>query len=224
MVQVTDMNKMEAFMFAAINPKTGRLRYSRTYLTYGLAGVALSELHRQGKLDWDGRNVKATAKGSAGEELLDEMMGLIRKKEKPCGLRTLISTVPYRLRRFSGRVLQGLEDNGMLRIEEHRFLGLIPYKSYDITRTTEQGRLVKRLKEIVLSGEKRPDPDLALQISLLAACGSLKGLFEREERAKAHETLKKINKGGYFSTLEPFEKEVQKTVRKIIAASRGAGA
>lgn len=216
------MNRMETFIFAAINPQSGSLGYSKTYLGYGLAGIALAQLYRQDRITWDGKSVAGAGKGSAGDDLLDEILQLVLKREKPYRPQSLISTSLYRVPRLSKRVLERLEDNGMIRIEQQRFLGLIPYNRYNITRINEHGRLVKELKDIIVRGEKQPDAEIALLISMLSACGVLKGLFAREERKQVRETLKKINKGEYFRTLSLFDKDIQKSVRQIIAASNAA--
>jgi hypothetical protein len=213
---------MEEFVFISINKTTGALYSPKSYLTYGLAGLALAELYRQGKITWDGKSVIAAGKSSTGDHLLDELMRMIENRKAPYRLQLLIGGTHYKVPRFCARILERLEDNGHIRIEQRRFLGLIPYSRYIVSRVSEHEGLIKELKSIVLSGERKPEACQALLLSNLQACGVLRRLFNKEERRKANELLKKIAKGNYFETLNPFEEEVLKAVRRAIAAARSS--
>lgn len=216
------MNILEAFMFASINEKNGSLLYSRSILTYGLAGIALVELAGMGRISYDGKRVTAGTASLTGDELLDQILSVLAKKTSVCKTHSLISSISYKVNRFAKRLLERLEDNGFIKIEQSRFLGLIPYDRYIISRTSEHERLIRELKDIVLNTDKRPEPDKALIITILHACGVLRKLFDKNERKQAHYTLKMIGKAEFFETLGDFGKEVHKAVKAIIAAAHAA--
>lgn len=211
-------------MFVSINEKNGALLYSRSMLTYGLAGIALGELAAMGRVSFDGKRVTAGTTSLTGDEFLDDVLNVLAKKASAYKTSYLISSISHKVNRFAKRLLERLEDNGFIRIEQRRFLGLIPYDRYIVSRIREHEKIVRELKDIVLEGNKRPGPKIALLLTMLNTCDVLRRLFDKEERKQVRGTLKKIGKAEFFETLDDFGKDLQKAVKAIIAAAHAAAA
>jgi hypothetical protein len=216
------MNTMEAFMLASINEKNGALLNAKSMLTYGLAGIVVYEISNAGRLSFDGKHVALNSSSHTRDVFLDDVIDFMAKTQKAYKTSTLVSRLAYKVKRFARRILEKLEDNGSIKIEQNRFLGLIPYNRYVISRVNEHKKLVNEIKEIIRTGDKKPENQKALLISILSACSILHRLFDREERKQYRNTFKLIRKAAYFETLDEIGAEVHKAVKTAIAAAQAA--
>jgi hypothetical protein len=218
------MNTMEAFMLVSINEKNGALLNARSMLTYGLAGIAVYELSNEGRISFDGKHVTLNSSSHTGNVFLDDTIDVMAKKQTAHKTSILVSRLVYKVNRFARRILENLEDSGSIKIEQSRFLGLIPYTRYVISRVNEQKKLVNEIREIIRNGEKKADKHKAFLISILSACSILHRLFGKEERKQYRDIFKSIRKGAYFETLDDVGAEVHKAVKTAIAAAQTAAA
>ena len=216
------MNNMQAFMFVSINRDTARMAAPRNYVLYGAGAIALFELLKQGKLKCDGKSVSSVSSASIGLEILDEVNKVIIKKGSSYRMRSLVSAVPYKVKGFGRRLMEDLEDNGMIRLEQGRFLGLIPYNKYMVTNAGRHEKLINELKNIVIAGNRRAEPDMAFLISLLLVCRVLKRLFRKEEKRELKEVFRSIGKFSFFETLDSNAAAVLKATRDAITAAEAA--
>ncbi len=216
------MNTMDVFMLVSINEKNGALLNRRSMLAYGLAGIAVHELSITGRLSFEGKVVTLKSSSHTGDLLLDEVIDFMEKRHKSCKVTALVTRLSFKVNRIAKRTLERLEDNGNIKIEQNRFLGLIPYNRYIISRVNEHEKLVNEIKEIIRNGDKRPEVRQALLISVLCACSVLHRLFDREERKQYRETFRRIGKATYFETLDEFGAEVHKAVKAAITAANAA--
>ncbi len=216
------MNNMQAFVFVSINRETARMTAQRSIMLYGAGAIALFELLKQGKLKCDGKRVSSVSSTSAGSEILDEVNKVIIKKGSSYRMRTLVSSLPYKLKGFRRRLTDDLEDNGMIRVEQGRFLGLIPYNRYIVTNDGRHEKLINELKNVVITGDRRAERDMAFLISLLLVCRVLKRLFRKEEKRELKEVFRSIGKFSFFEKLDSNTTAVLKATRDAIAAAETA--
>ena len=182
------------------------------------------ELIKLGKLKCDVKSVVSVSSVSVGEAFLDEVHKVIQNKRSAYRLRTLIGSVPYRIKGLGRRLFEDLEDNGMLRIEQSRFLGLIPYNRYIVTKTVAYEKLTNEMKDIVRTGKSRTDQDTAFLITLLHICRGLRKFFNRDEREKHRDIFRQIGKFTFFEALDDNAKAVLKGVRDAVTAAEAAAA
>lgn len=218
------MDLMEKFVFSSINDKKSRWYVGRTYIRYCLSGIALIQLSRQNKIQIEDKKVSVRDTSSTGNQILDEVLALLAKKTSPIKLNSLISPISYKVKKMDGRVLERLEDNGYLKIEQERFLGIIPYEHYVITHVIERSKLISDLKDIILHDHKTPDADSIALISMANSCGILRKYFSGDERKRVKQRLKLISKGKYFETRDEALYSVALAVKKAIQASQAVAA
>lgn len=216
------MNTMETLVFASISGKDGRMLASSQFLAFGVCGVAVAELIDMGRMKFDGKHVSLTSTASTGNPILDEICAFVEKRKSRYRLDALITSVPYYMKRMMRRLTESLEDNGHIRIEQYRFLGLIPYNRFIVSRVAQHQKLVKELKDVTLKGEKGTDAGKAFLIALLYECGAYRRFFNKDERTQVKESFKTIRKGAYFDNLDETGIKIQKSVRSAIAASQAA--
>lgn len=216
------MNSLQTFVFASISRDSGRLAINKSYIMYGAGAIALYELLKLGRLTCDGKSVASVSSASVASEVSDEVNKLIIKKGSPYRMRSLISAVPYKLRSLFRQLTENLEDNGLIRLEQGRFLGLLPYNRYVVTNEGKHEKMLFELKYTLISGNRKAEPDMAFLISLLYICRVLKNLFRKEEKKELKEVFRSIGKFSFFETLDASSTAVLKAVRDAITAAEAA--
>lgn len=216
------MNALEIFMFISINPKNGGLFNSRTFIRYGLVGIAIAELFKLGKVNIDGKHLTINNTESTNHEILNDVLQVLSRKTTPQRLDSLVYSVAYKVRGIDRRVFEKLEDNGFLMINQKKFLGLFPYKRYTVTYEAERDKIIKGYKEIILNGDKSPDAESMLLISMTTVCEFSRRFFSKEEKRQAAGALKLIKKGKFFEPSDDVNARIIKAVQRAIVATQAA--
>jgi hypothetical protein len=216
------MKTIDRFMFIAINQKNCGLYTAITFLRYAIAGIAINQLAEQEKIFIENNKLSVKDTSATGDALLDEILQVLAKKDKPQRLDSSIFSISYKVGRLDRRVLESLEDNGWLRIDQERFLGLFPYKRYVITNETEKENIINSYKETLLNGIKSIDRESMLIISMATVSGFMGKLFLREEKGRIYNALKQIKKGTYFEPKDEIMSDVIAAVKRTIAATQSA--
>lgn len=207
-------------MLAAVNTRNGRLYNHGSYMNYGLSGIAVVELIRQGRLALENGKLIVKDASPTREDILDEVLQVIAAKTPPRKLNNWISLLPFKVKRIYKRVMERLEDNGILRIEEGKLLGLIPSRKYIVTNTFERDKIVNLCREALLKGDRSPGREMALVIAIAAVSGLLGRFFSREELKGLKGSIKQLKKGLYFEAGSDSMNEAAAAVQKAIAAAQ----
>jgi hypothetical protein len=217
------MNVMEKFMLAAVDTRNSILYNYGMYSSYGLSGIAIVELIRLGRLDIESDLITVKDASSTGNELLDEVLQAIAAKEKPKKMDHWVASLPYKVKRFDKRVMEKLEDNGALRIEQGRILLLFPSRKYIVTDESERNKTVNACREAILSGNRSPEYETMLILSITAACSFAEKFFSKDELKGLKETFKQLRKGNFFIAGDnDLAKKVAFAVQKAISAAQTA--
>lgn len=95
------------------------------------------------------------------------------------------------------RVANGLVAKGVLRLEERRYLWVIPYEAYPQQDASAKYWVKQHLRAVILGGET-PDPHTIGLLSLLKACSMLNLVFTRDKRRAAGKKVNELVKGELF--------------------------
>lgn len=213
---------MEMYMLSAVNTKNRRLYNYGSYLSYGLSGIAVVELIRQGRIAIEDDKLIVKDSSSTRDDLLDKVLQVIADKPAPRKLNSWISLLPYKVKRIDRRVMERLEDNGILRIEQGRFLILFPSRKYIVTNEAERDKIVNVCRDVLFKGDRSPGPEIMLVISVAAASGFIDRFFIKEERKGLKDTFKQLRKGTYFKADTDGIKQVVVAIQRAIAATQAA--
>ena len=176
---------------------SGKPLVSTAYLDLGLGGALLLDLvlHERATLDGD-RVLAAAAAGDAagtGDALLDGALGRIRGEATP-------RKPEHWVRRLSkgtrDAVQRRLVDAGILRLEQHKVLGLIPVRRTPEVDGRVEAELVGRLRDVVLSGAT-PDARTAAIVSLALAFGLERHLFPGAARRAVARRMQQVAEGEW---------------------------
>jgi hypothetical protein len=183
----------EELLLLALNEEKGTVVMAGSIgLPYGLAGALLIELAADGLIRVEGKELVAAPGGSARDEVLDEVLGVIRSAKRTRDLKSWVGKIGRSAGKLKGRLLDRLVAKGILRREEHRLLLLFPTTRYPETNPMPEYAVRERVRR-ALRGMTPPDGHTAALISLVHACDLVGVLFEKGERREAKKRAKEIS-------------------------------
>ena len=185
-------------------------------MTYGLAGAMIIDLAQAGLVRIEGKDLVASPRGSARDEILDEVLEGVRSSPK---VRSLGHWVGHfgRSGKFKKRFLARLAGKGIVAHEEGRFLGIFPTSRYPQLDPRPEAAVRERLRAGIMGAASPGEREGAL-ISLVHACDLVGVLFEKGERREAKAKAKEI------SRRQPIGSAVARAVEAVRAAVIAAAA
>lgn len=215
----TKLNLAEELLLLALNDEKGTVLMAGSMgLPYGLAGALLTELVEAGLLRIEGKAVVAASSGAARDEVLDEVLGLVRASAKTRDIRHWVGKIGRSAGKIRRKLADRLVDTRILQKEEHRLLLIFPTRRYPQTNPMPEYGIRERVRQ-ALRGMTPPDARTAALISLVHACDLTGMLFEKGERREAKKRAKEISAG------QPVGSAVARVVEAakagVIAAAAG---
>ena len=184
----------EAFLVLALRPD-GTVR-DRVFGTpdYGLVGAVLVELSLRNRIRIGERGaLEVTDRAPTGDGVLDAALERIAA-EKRRDARHWVRTLKGSLDHPWDRVAEPLVARGALRREDRRVLWIFPSRRYLLVDASVREEALARVRGLLLGGEP-PEPWTVGLVSLLRACGLLRGLFPRDQQKQAERRSKDIVEG-----------------------------
>jgi golgi phosphoprotein 3 len=180
----------ELLLLGLHDEKGTMLSASALAMPYGLAGAMLIELAQGGLVRIEGKALAASPRGSARDEILDEVLEAVRSSPKARSIDHWVGRFG-RSGKFKKRFLARLAGKGIVTHEEGRFLGIFPTSRYPQLDPRPEAGVRERVRSGVLGAASPGDRDGAL-ISLVHACDLVGVLFEKSERREAKARAKEI--------------------------------
>jgi len=202
----------------ALHEEKGRVPASlATSLHYGLGGAILAELILQGRVGLDDNRKAVVVNNSmfGDDNLLNEGLERIQASGRHHKSTYWVSTFSDYIKKLEKRLARRLVDQGVLRMEEKRFLGVVPYEAYPAQDASARFWIKQHLRSVVLGGEA-PDAHTATLLSLVRACDLLERVFTRDEMKRARRKIEELTRG------EAIGEAVQQAIEIIEAATMAA--
>jgi hypothetical protein len=175
-----------------IDARRPRLRGG--YLTFALAGSLLIELTLKEQVALGEKNrVEIADSTKPTEALAAEAFALISSSKKTKDTTYWISVLASRIPHLVERSAEPLVSAGVLRIEKRRWLGLIPYRVFELIDRNHRERLIANLLD-VLRGHRKPDTDMIHLVQLAHAACLLVSWFPKEEKKVLLDRLVEIGR------------------------------
>jgi len=125
------LNTLTKFLLVAHHPEKGRFLISDAHINYGIIGAALLEMSLDEQIKIEENKLILLKDGNSENSIISEISKEIRTSKKTRKIKYWITKLAIKSRKFKWEILVDLEKNKLLRIEDKKFLGLIPFrKSY----------------------------------------------------------------------------------------------
>lgn len=206
------LSTAEKFLLIAHHPDKGRFMIPKTYLQYGLAGAILLDMTISDRIESDGPKLSLKKGRASTDPVLNDVIALMSQSLKPRKAEYWIRKFGERYNRYKLQLLKGLAGKRMVRIEEKKFLGLIPYRKSYLLESYTRSNLVRQLKNEIAGYRGVPGDNIALA-GMIEACWMHRILTtDRDELKQIKSQLKRMIKEN------PVSEAVTQTVNQVQAA------
>jgi hypothetical protein len=219
----------EDLLLLVTENSTGKPVVGSTELEHALAGAVLLELAMAGRVDVEesrglGRKGRLVVVDSSWthDPILDE--ALRRIGDKPG--RKPDAVVTFLRKGLRDRLYARLAEQGILRLDRHKVIGLFPQTRWPAVDSSHEERLRRALHDALVVGVD-PRPSVAAVISLLYAIRAVhKVVGSREEKKRVQVRAKEVSEGEWAAAAvrRAVDAVNAATIAAITAATAAASA
>ena len=189
-------------------------------LQYGLAGSLLLELSMDGSIKIVDNKLHPVSDKRERDPLLADLKSQIHASSKPRKIRYWINKAARNYNRKKKQIILDLEQKGLIKVEHHKFLGIIPYRKNFLRDQKIRNELIRRLKS-ALSIKEEMTEELVILCGLIQA-SKMHMIFspDKSQQKKIEKQLKEIIKDSPIAgTIDKTIQEVQAAILTTIIAS-----
>jgi len=206
-------NTAEKFLMIAHHPEKGRFMISGIFIQYGIAGAILLDMTLEERIDITDKRLVLKIPGTSADPHINEVISLMSHDPRPRRVEYWVRKLARHYNKYKRQVLAGLANKRMVRIEERKFLGLIPYRRSYLIESYTRSNLVRQLKNELLTTTRELSSSNMAIAGLIEACRMHRILSDdREELKNIRSRLKKIIKES------PVSDAVSQTISQVQAA------
>lgn len=211
----------ESLLLLATDDESGHISTKSGALDYGLAGAVLTELLLRDRLDAEDGKLRLTNGSPMGDSVLDHALASMGDS-KPRDAKHWVGKLARD--HVKDRVLDQLIQKGVLGIEEHRILWIIPVDRYPAEDSAPERDVRENVRAVVTEGAS-PQPRTATLIALLKACDLTGAVFSHDERKQYKERIEEISRGEAMGeTVSRVIRDMQAAVTAAVVAATAAAA
>ena len=180
-------------------------------------GAILAELILQGRVGLDDNRKAVVVNNNmfGADDLLNQGLERIQASGRHHKAAYWVSTFSDYIKKLEKRLANGLVDRAVLRKEEKRFLGVVPYEAYPAQDASARFWIKQHLRSVVLGGEAPWMPTRPPCSAWCAPC-MLERVFTRDEQKAARRKIETLVSG------EVIGEAVQQAIETIEAATMAA--
>ena len=157
----------ELFVILALNPEKGRISLDSIHFRYSLTGALLMDYYDAGEFTVENKRIIPAFRKNS--DLLHDMIAeRIMGSSKNRRISTWVSRLTNKSRFIFREITASLGKSQILRIEQKKFLNIIPYKRYWFNDKSVRINLIELLREILLYG-KHPGKKEFMLLGLVEA-------------------------------------------------------
>ena len=209
MIGMRRVSLADELLLVALDDVSGRARGQG--LDHGLAGSLLLDLVLAERIGLDGRRVVVVDASPVGDVFVDEALSRIGR-ERSRGAKAWVNALAKGL---LPRVRRRLVDEGVLREDTHRFLGLVPYRRFPAVDGRADGDVRARLARAAAGGGL-PDARTAALAGLVRATRLERAALPESGYNEARRAVKGIAESDWAT--EATRKAIADTQAAVMAA------
>ena len=177
-----------------LRDEDGKLSRAPDWLVrYALGGAVLMDLALEHRIDTDVRQLFLIDSTPVQDRLLDPMLAEIAREDETHDALYWVEHATRHAGEIREAALERLVENGILRLQDDRFLWILGTRRYTVVDDKVECELKQRIREVLFS-DVIPDPrDIAI-ITLADGCGLLEQLLSEREPAQAAARIELVRK------------------------------
>jgi len=220
-----DLSISEEFLLLAHHPVKGRFIVPDTQFSYGLIGALLLDMSYENRIAVEKERVILKSTQRSDNQAISEITQLMAESTKPLKVRHWLSKLERNFFRYKWIIIKGLESKRLMRIEEKKFLGMIPYRKSFLTETITRDRLILHIKNRILYQSASEGESVGI-LGLIEACRMERIITtDREELRSMRKALKEIIKSSPVADItNNVIREIETEIFAAMAASAAATA
>lgn len=192
------LNLAEELILIAINDDTGDFhRMASLNFNLALVGALVMELAIREQVDVQDNLLAVTDPSHGNDPFLNEVIDHILACESPCDSAKIIRHLHNNLERLRERLLQSLEEKGIVACREHKFLWLFNTRRYPVLDNREETEALTRVRNCVINNSPPDNKDLAL-IALIDICDLMDKIFSKEELERYEQRIDTLRNLDYI--------------------------
>jgi len=191
----------EELLLLALRDQKGTI-HSNTNYNYAIAGGIIAELLLRKRISLSSgkkKHVKIADTTTTGNRLVDEALEKIRESRREKTLQTWIQKLAD-TGKIKHKVAEPLVQQGLLRMERDKVLGIFPRKRYPTVDRQPEQYLIERIRQTVLNASDNIEPRTVLIISLAKSTNLLKTCLDKTELKQHKDRIKNIVNGEYVGS------------------------
>lgn len=199
------LNCAEELILLAIDDVSNSFHKITININVALIGALLMDLALQKRICVTPENIRILSTEKTDDKFLNEILEILNDFGTNCEPVALFSQLYNQRCNLKTKLLQDLEDKGIIKVNESKVLWLFKQRHYPVVDQKEEEEVLFRIRKIVLT-DVEPEPRELALIALLKICGLLNNIFTDEELQQRKER---------FIQLKQMD-EISPAVNKII--------
>jgi hypothetical protein len=206
-----DRSVAELFVILALNPEKGRVTLDSIHFRYSLTGAIMMDYFAGEEFRVEGKRVIPSLKinDDAIHMLFAERMMKSSRNRK---ISYWIGRLTNKSRFIFSEMTKSLEKQGIIQIEQKKFLNIFPYKRYWFVNKSVREKLIEEIRDILVRG-RQPDKKQLMLLGVIEASRAYRLIAKESGEARQ---LRKINTALLNSDV--MTSEINQAIKEVQAA------
>jgi hypothetical protein len=185
-----ELTLKEKYLVISYHPTKG-IRIAGSFMSLGIAGAILMELAEQEKISVENKRIRLLNTHNTGDDVLDGVIAMLRKANKPMRIKSLISKIAHKPSKFKKPILEGLISKRVLKKQRKKFL-IFPYYRYPVLKADYREKLIGEIRGLILKNSA-VDNHIVMLAGLAGSSQCINKFFKSgNERKIAKKRIKEI--------------------------------
>ena len=209
-----ELSTVERFLLLAQHPEKGRFTISGVQLNYGIVGALLLGMSLEKRIVLEDGTLVLKDKKKVKDPLIAEITEIISISDKKRKIKYWINKLNRKSNKYKWTILNEMDRKRLVRIDNKKFLGLIPYKLCYLKDGRTREKQIQHIRKAILhpSSVEITNDDIVI-MGLVEACKMHKTFAtNKEELKKIRKELKEIIKNS------PIAEAMDKTIKEVQGA------
>lgn len=167
------LNIQEQFLLLTKHPTKGKFIIADSHIKFGIIGALLLKISFDDNIILEKDKLILNDNINNDNAMISEISIIIKDAKKNKKLSYWITKLSKYAEKYKQNILSNFGKNGMLRIEEKKFIGIFPYTKYFLIENSIRENIIQQVKNNILNKKSLSNEELTLLV-LIQACNMFK--------------------------------------------------